>query len=85
MKEYGITHADFEAMLVLQNGLCAICKQQESFRLPDQSVSPLVVDHNHATGRVRALLCRACNSALGLFAEDEDRLTAALAYLRDHR
>lgn len=85
MKEYGITHAEYEAMLAAQGGLCAICRQTETYRLPDSSVSPLVIDHNHATGKVRALLCRACNSAIGLFGEDEHRLAAALDYLREHR
>jgi hypothetical protein len=69
---YGISLADYDVMLARQRGLCAICKQ---------SGQTLCVDHCHATGKVRGLLCSKCNSALGFCDDDPKRLWAAIAYL----
>src|SRR5690242_17926963 len=54
-REYGISTADYEEMLDQQHGVCAICH-----RAPGAG-QPLAVDHDHATGRVRQLLCGPCN------------------------
>jgi len=51
---------------------CAICRK---------ATRDLCIDHCHVTGRVRGLLCRNCNSALGFCADDPRLLRAALAYL----
>ena len=70
---YGLSPQDYDAMLAEQGGVCAICKTR-----PDK---PLFVDHSHATGKVRGLLCRPCNFSLG-FMRDDPRLTgAATEYL----
>jgi hypothetical protein len=70
-KRYGITAADFEQLLAKQNDECAICG--------DRTVE--CVDHCHVTGAVRGLLCRLCNTGLGHFRDDPERLMAAAAYL----
>jgi hypothetical protein len=70
---YGISMADHDAMLARQRGVCAICKQ---------SGQTLCVDHCHATGKVRGLLCSKCNSALGFCDDDPKRLLAAIVYLQ---
>jgi len=59
-KGFGIEQ--YEAMLVAQLGGCAICGRSP------ESGKPLHVDHDHKTGRVRALLCYACN--MGMIAVD---------------
>jgi hypothetical protein len=41
----------------------------------------LQVDHNHITGKVRGVLCRACNTGIGNFKENPELLQKAIAYL----
>jgi Recombination endonuclease VII len=74
-RRYGITAEDADAMLKAQGGLCAICGV-----LPAEHV-----DHDHATGVVRQLLCFNCNGGLGQFKDDPDVLRAAAAYVERHR
>jgi hypothetical protein len=70
---YGLSWEDYEKRMSEQSGQCAICKG---------SMSPAFVDHDHTTGKVRGLLCNACNLALGLFKDSESNLLAAVAYLK---
>jgi hypothetical protein len=74
-RKYGITPEHYDALLAEQEGGCAICE-----RPPTPGIS-LHVDHDHATGDIRGLLCFRCNNALGDFDDDHDRLAAALRYL----
>ncbi len=53
----GVTDADYERLLTAQGGHCALCPTKPKTRR-------LHVDHDHATGRVRGLLCYRCNRAL---------------------
>ena len=69
----GISLADYDAMRKRQNGACAICKR---------SGQALCVDHCHACGKVRGLLCGKCNSVLGFCDDSPAHLLAAAAYLR---
>ena len=70
---YGLTTADYERMRSEQNGVCVICKRESRRKLG--------VDHCHATGNVRGLLCHKCNTALGFFDDDSDRMREAGAYV----
>jgi hypothetical protein len=72
---YGITPEDYDRMLVEQGGVCAICLRPPGKRR-------LHVDHDHETGKVRALLCSRCNHAVGLVREDETILSRMIEYLR---
>lgn len=72
LRRYGLTFAGYSALILDQLGLCAAC----NLAAPD-----LEVDHCHETGRVRGLLCRNCNSALGHARDDVDRLHALIRYL----
>jgi hypothetical protein len=82
-RKYGIGLARYNEMLVAQNNCCAICRKAEVNEIRGRVVS-LAVDHDHKTGVVRALLCSACNTALGLFNDDTALLDVAKAYLQQH-
>ena len=73
-RRYGITAADADAMLDAQGGLCAICRERPAEH----------VDHDHLTGKVRAMLCFCCNQALGNLRDRADVARAAAAYLEHH-
>jgi hypothetical protein len=80
---YGLTNGDFEHMLQSQRGLCAICHQPETSTWNGR-VRKLAVDHDHATGAVRALLCQRCNLTLGRMQDDPALLRKAADYLEEH-
>lgn len=83
-KTYGITLAQYEQMLEQQNNVCAICKLPEMSLSSDGGPRMMPVDHCHTTGKVRGLLCTACNRALGLFKENKTTLGRAIKYLEAH-
>ena len=70
---YGLTAEQYDALLAHQGGVCAICGGERRYRLN--------VDHDHATGLVRGLLCRRCNKLLRDVRDDRDLLYRAAAYL----
>jgi hypothetical protein len=78
-RRYGLSVQEFERMLAQQNGVCAICREPESKKR--NGVFALSVDHCHLTGRVRALLCGRCNSAIGYLRESPLLARAAATYL----
>lgn len=84
LRLYGLTLADYGRMLEAQGGVCAICSQPERRKRGDGSACPLSVDHDHATGDVRGLLCHSCNVRLG-HVEDDGWLALALGYLHRAR
>jgi hypothetical protein len=73
-RKFGITQADYDALLERQGGGCAICGK------PPGKIS-LHVDHDHETGEVRGLLCVGCNNALGQFHDDPALLDRAIDYV----
>jgi hypothetical protein len=83
-REYGITLEDYKTLLDAQGGVCAICKKPEGRIGRSGLVKMLSVDHNHATGVVRSLLCHGCNCGLGNFAESTELLSRAIPYLEKH-
>lgn len=85
LRRYGLDSASYAEMFAAQNGQCAICgtsKMQVDYR--NGKPKPMFIDHNHVTGRVRALLCSQCNTGLGLFRDDPKLLRAAIAYIEKH-
>lgn len=75
--KYGITDAGFDELLAAQGGCCAVCRTAN----PPGRGQRLHVDHDHATGKVRGLLCTECNVGLGKFKDDPELLRRAAEYL----
>lgn len=73
-RRYGLTEIELAALEASQQGHCLICKEFAE--------DGLVVDHDHATGHVRGLLCSPCNLGLGAFRDNPQRLLAAILYLK---
>jgi hypothetical protein len=73
-RAYGITHDEYETLLEVQGGACAICGNGEQKRA-------LAVDHDHQTGTIRGLLCDRCNPMLGYAQDNAAILQAAITYL----
>ena len=78
-RKYGLTIEDLDAMRKEQNYSCAICGKHESANLNGK----LAIDHDHATGEVRGLLCNLCNNGLGSFRDSIEHLQAAISYLAE--
>ena len=84
LRLYGIPRVEVMRMVEQQGG-CAICATKTG--------TDWVVDHDHACcprtrtcGKcVRGVVCRKCNSGLGMFGDDPNRLLAAAAYLLSTR
>lgn len=69
----GFSRDDLEALIVQQDGKCAICGDPS-----DQ----LEIDHDHKTGKVRGLLCGSCNRGIGQLRDDPEILQKALEYIQ---
>jgi len=90
--KFGISLEIYLDMLNKQNGVCAICGKDEVI-LVKGSLRKLAVDHDRkccsgqkSCGKcVRGLLCQYCNTALGLFREDETLLIKAINYIKGER
>lgn len=75
--KYGISLDDYENMFRLQGGLCKICQIPQS-----ELKQNFAVDHCHKTGKIRGLLCKPCNQALGNFKDSVNLLESAINYLK---
>ena len=85
LKNYGITLKEYDEMFSKQNGLCFICGNPETVRTTGGQIRRLSIDHDHATGKIRQLLCDACNHGLGHFHDNIIVMERAIQYIKDHR
>jgi hypothetical protein len=77
---YGITPEQFDKLIRLQNGKCAICDAPKPSGRGNWHI-----DHDHESGNIRGLLCHHCNLMLGNAKDDATRLRAAAEYLERHK
>lgn len=82
-RAYGITRNEYNAMAEAQNHRCGICgcKPNESYAPLNRRMQWLCVDHCHATGQVRGLLCHQCNKVLGYFEQSPNMPEGFRSYL----
>lgn len=81
LEKFGLTPEDYDRMLAEQGGVCAICRGPESGKAYGGGVKRLAVDHCHATGLVRGLLCGNCNKGLGNLGDSPERMREAARYV----
>lgn len=84
MRTYGMTLNEYRRRLASQEGCCAICRSP-GFKMREHHRKLLVVDHDHATGAIRGLLCHNCNRAIGLLKDDPAIIRQAAAHIETHR
>ena len=75
---YGVTKEFLIDLYEKQQGMCKICGDKPTTQ------RGLHIDHCHATGVVRGLLCHGCNVTLGNMKDDPEILLKAVEYLRSH-
>lgn len=80
-QDHGITLDEYERMVADQGGVCKICRRPPRGGRTHHD-QMLHVDHDHSSGRVRGLLCRQCNVAIGFLDEDVEIIASAIHYLR---
>lgn len=73
LAQYGLDNVDWNKMIDGQGRRCAVCEKTFT------RTRPPVIDHDHATGHVRGLLCSPCNYWLGTVREE--KIIAAGRYL----
>lgn len=75
----------FKQMEKEQNNLCAICFREERAHHQSGTLKKLAVDHDHMTGKIRGLLCSACNTAIGKLRDNVEVLKSAINYLEKYK
>lgn len=81
--QYGVDAEWYERTLAEQGGGCAICGETEAYKRGGRT-RRLPVDHDHETGQARAILCDACNHAIGHVRENPDIAIGVAMYLIQH-
>lgn len=77
---FGVTVEEYDSMLEAQGMSCAVCGSTDT-----KTLGRFCVDHDHATGGVRGLLCSKCNFGIGNFNDDPEIMMSAAAYIKRSR
>lgn len=78
----GVTHEEYLAVLHGQHGACAVCGKNE--KPANSGTHGLHLDHDHATGKRRGVLCSNCNQLLGRVKDNIQHLESLIAYLKTY-
>lgn len=78
-RRYGITLVQYNAALAAQDWCCAACGDRCTHT--SKGASAIHIDHDHATGKFRGLICVPCNLMVGSIEKKADRLALCQAYL----
>ncbi len=78
-RRLGLSPEEYDALVDRHNGRCGICQGAPN------GIGGLHIDHDHASGKVRGLLCHSCNVSIGHFRDDPDLLRQAAEYIELHR
>lgn len=81
---YGLTLDQYHSLAEKQDFVCACCGEAPTPKTRMSSLDHFVVDHDHATMRVRGLLCNGCNIAIGHLRDSASKAHAAMRYLTAH-
>jgi hypothetical protein len=81
VRKYGVDFNWFDEQFLIQKGLCLICAKE---LIGSNKQNKPHVDHCHATGKVRGILCNRCNTVLGLCMDDALLLKNLSGYLECH-
>lgn len=74
---YGLALGEFDRLFAEQGGICAICGSPGGKR-------GIGVDHDHESGKIRALLCGPCNIGIGMLKDSSVLIQKAADYLKRH-
>jgi hypothetical protein len=77
--KYGISYQDFLRVIEEQGYKCKLCGDEVK-----ENGKSTHIDHDHKTGKFRAILCHHCNTGLGMFRDSIELLDKAKVYLQDH-
>lgn len=78
IRNLGITKDQYDKIMREHDGRCDICGTD----IPGGPHGSFNLDHDHATGELRGVLCMRCNTSLGKFEDRIDLLQAAINYLQ---
>ncbi len=73
-KKYDVTVEFLQELINKSNNKCEICRKERK----------LCVDHDHKTGKVRSMICRKCNSALGMIEDDPQIALSLSSYIQKY-
>lgn len=79
-RKFGITIEQYDEMLAKCSSVCEICGSSDTKHTKQKYFN---VDHCHNTGKIRGLLCHACNIAIGKFEDNPEIVLKAYNYLKE--